>query len=198
VILDALALALVLGGLQLELLALVRLEAVSLDVVALVLGELQLELLAILVHQNLPGKSSHPLDELRPDNLPASASKAQPRLRSSGRADLPAPAPRRFAASVCRRLPERDLRFLELAWSGSIIGQWGYEVALAVFAYRAGGATAVGVVALIRLLPAAIVAPFAALLGVRFPRKRVMVFGDLVRACAMGGAAAAVFGGAPA
>ena len=33
-----------------------------------------------------------------------------------------------------------DLRRLELAWSGSIIGQWGYEVALAVFAYRAGGA----------------------------------------------------------
>jgi MFS family permease len=90
-----------------------------------------------------------------------------------------------------------DLRRLELAWSGSIIGQWGYEVALAVFAYRAGGATAVGVVGLVRLLPAAIVAPFAALLGDRFPRKRVMVTADLVRAGAMGGAAAAVFGGAP-
>ena len=91
-----------------------------------------------------------------------------------------------------------DLRRLELAWSGSIIGQWGYEVALAVFAYRAGGATAVGVLGLVRLLPAAIVAPFAALLGDRFPRKRVMVTADLVRAGAMGGAAAAVFGGAPA
>jgi MFS family permease len=91
-----------------------------------------------------------------------------------------------------------DLRRLELAWSGSIIGQWGYEVALAVFAYRAGGAAAVGLVGLVRLLPAAFVAPFAALLGDRFPRKRVMVAADLVRACAMGGAAAAVFGGAPA
>jgi MFS family permease len=91
-----------------------------------------------------------------------------------------------------------DLRRLELAWSGSIIGQWGYEVALAVFAYRAGGAAAVGLVGLVRLLPAAFVAPFAALLGDRFPRKRVMVAADLVRACAMGGAAAAVFAGAPA
>jgi MFS family permease len=91
-----------------------------------------------------------------------------------------------------------DLRRLELAWSGSIIGQWGYEIALAVFAYRAGGAAAVGLVGLVRLLPAAFVAPFAALLGDRFPRKRVMVAADLVRACAMGGAAAAVFGGAPA
>src|SRR5436189_3359842 len=91
-----------------------------------------------------------------------------------------------------------DLRRLELAWSASVLGQWGYEVALAVFAYRAGGAPAVGVVALIRLLPAAIVAPFAALLGDRFRRRRIMVAADLVRVCSMGGAAAAFFVGAPA
>src|SRR5919205_4198636 len=91
-----------------------------------------------------------------------------------------------------------DLRRLELAWSGSVIGQWGYEVALAVFAYRAGGAAAVGLVALVRLLPAAVVAPFAALLGDRFRRRRIMVAADLVRVSAMGGAAAAVFAGAPA
>jgi len=113
------------------------------------------------------------------------------------------------ATSLRRRLGESfrafsavfsndDLRRLELAWSGSIIGQWGYEIALAVFAYRAGGATAVGLVALVRLLPAAVVAPFAALLGDRFDRKRIMVAADLARACAMAGAAAAVFGGAPA
>ena len=91
-----------------------------------------------------------------------------------------------------------DLRRVELAWSGSVVGQWGYEIALAVFAYRAGGATAVGLVALVRLLPAAAVAPFAALLGDRFPRKRIMIAADLARVCAMGGAAAAVFAGAPA
>lgn len=77
-----------------------------------------------------------------------------------------------------------------------MVGQWGYEVALAVFAYRHGGATTVGLVALVRLLPAAVVAPFAALLGDRFLRKRVMVAADLVRVGAMGGAAAAVFAGA--
>jgi MFS family permease len=91
-----------------------------------------------------------------------------------------------------------DLRRLEVAWSGSILGQWGYEVALAVFAYRAGGATAVGVVALVRLLPAAFVAPFAALLGDRFRRRQIMIAADLARVCSMGGAAAAVFAGAPA
>jgi MFS family permease len=113
------------------------------------------------------------------------------------------------ATSLRRRLGESlrafgavfhnpDLRRLEFAWGGSIIGQWGYEVALAVFAYRAGGATAVGLVALVRLLPAAVVAPFAALLGDRFPRKRIMVAADLARVCAMAGAAAAVFAEAPA
>jgi MFS family permease len=91
-----------------------------------------------------------------------------------------------------------DLRRVELAQGGSVIGQWGYEVALAVFAYRDGGATTVGLVALVRLLPAAIVAPFAALLGDRFSRKWVMVAADLARVCAMGGAAAAAFAGAPA
>jgi MFS family permease len=91
-----------------------------------------------------------------------------------------------------------QLRRLELAWSGSILGQWGYEVALAVFAYRTGGAAAVGIVTLIRLLPAALVAPFSALLGDRYRRDRVMVAADLVRAGAMAGAAAAALAHAPA
>jgi MFS family permease len=89
-----------------------------------------------------------------------------------------------------------DLRRVELAQAGSVVGQWGYEVALAVFAYRDGGATTVGLVALVRLLPAAVVAPFSALLGDRFLRKRVMVAADLARVCTMGGAAAAAFAGA--
>ena len=108
---------------------------------------------------------------------------------------------RRFGESLrafAAVFANQDLRRVELAWSGSVIGQWGYEVALAVFAYRAGGATAVGLVALVRLLPAAAVAPFAALLGDRYRRRRIMVAADLARACAISGAAAAVFAGAPA
>ena len=37
-----------------------------------------------------------------------------------------------------------DLRRLELASAGSIIGTWGYLVALYVYAYDQGGAAAVG------------------------------------------------------
>jgi MFS family permease len=91
-----------------------------------------------------------------------------------------------------------DLRRVELALAGSEIGYWGAEVALAVFAFRSGGAAAVGLVALARLLPAAAVAPFAALLGDRFRRRRVMVAADLTRVCTMSAAAAAVFAGTPA
>jgi MFS family permease len=91
-----------------------------------------------------------------------------------------------------------SLRRVELAWAGSITGEWSYAIALAVYAYEAGGATAVGVVGMIRFLPSAVVAPFAALLGDRFRRERVMLAADLVRAAAMALAAAAVALDAPA
>lgn len=83
-----------------------------------------------------------------------------------------------------------DLRRVELAWAGSETGKWLYIVALSIFAYDAGGATAVGLVALIRTVPAALGAPFTALLGDRYPRERVMLGASLVRCAAVVGAAA--------
>jgi MFS family permease len=90
------------------------------------------------------------------------------------------------------------LRRVELALAGSVTGEWAYAIALAVYAFDRGGAAAVGLVGLIRFLPAAVTAPFAAVLGDRFHRARVMVISDLVRALGMGAAAAAALGGAPA
>jgi MFS family permease len=75
-----------------------------------------------------------------------------------------------------------DLRRLQLAWVGSIIGSWAYLVALAVYAYGEGGPAAVGLVGVIRLLPSALAAPFVAVAADRFPREKVMVATDLVRA----------------
>ena len=74
-----------------------------------------------------------------------------------------------------------NLRRLQFAWIGSVAGQYSYSIALAVFAYRHGGATAVGAIALIRSLPAALLGPFVASLGDRFPRERVMLGADLAR-----------------
>src|SRR5687768_14684857 len=91
-----------------------------------------------------------------------------------------------------------NIRRLELAWAASVTGEWSSIVALSVFAYDAGGPAAVGLVGLIRMLPSAVVAPFAALLSDRFRRERVMVAADLIRALAVAAAAGAVFAQAPA
>jgi MFS family permease len=85
-----------------------------------------------------------------------------------------------------------SLRRLQLAWIGSSVGTWGYVVALTVYAYRQGGPAAVGLVGLIRWFPAAIAAPFGGIIGDRFPRLRVMVISDLVRALALAAAAVAI------
>jgi len=73
------------------------------------------------------------------------------------------------------------LRRLELAAVGSFAGAWGYAVALAIFAFDAGGATAVGIAMLCRMLPAALTAPFIAVISDRRPRRQVMLTADLVR-----------------
>jgi MFS family permease len=73
------------------------------------------------------------------------------------------------------------LRRLELAAVGAFAGAWGYAVALAIFAFDAGGASAVGIAMLCRMLPAALTAPFIAVISDRRPRRQVMLTADLVR-----------------
>ncbi|HEX9416259.1 MAG TPA: MFS transporter [Gaiellaceae bacterium] len=90
-----------------------------------------------------------------------------------------------------------NLRRVELAFTGSEFGKWLYLVALAVYAYGHGGATAVGIAYLIRTIPSFFVAPFMGALADRYPRERVMALATVSRAVAMGAAAAAVATGAP-
>src|SRR3954452_19898227 len=75
----------------------------------------------------------------------------------------------------------RSLRRLEYAWAGSIIGTWAFGVSLGVYAYEQGGAPAVGLAGLLRMLPIAVFGAFAASAGDRYRRVRVMVASDLVR-----------------
>jgi MFS family permease len=90
-----------------------------------------------------------------------------------------------------------NIRRLELAWMGSISGLWMYTIALSVFAYEQGGPAAVGLVGAIRLFPAAIAAPFAAGLGDRFPREKVLFVAGVLRTLLMLAAALAVFSSVP-
>jgi MFS family permease len=87
----------------------------------------------------------------------------------------------------------RGLRNLQLAWAASIVAHCAYGVAVAVYAYESGGAEAVALVYVLRMVPSALVSPFAGTLADRYRRERVMLLSDVSRACLVAGAAAAVF-----
>lgn len=91
----------------------------------------------------------------------------------------------------------RALRRLEYAWVGSIIGTWAYGIALGVYAYDHGGATAVGVAGLIRTLPTIFFGPFIASVGDRYSRVWVMVISDLLRGVLFAAGAISIIAGGP-
>jgi MFS family permease len=86
-----------------------------------------------------------------------------------------------------------DVRRVELAWGAAIAAEWAHFVALGVFAYEQGGTAGVGIAGLVRLLPAAALAPFAASLGDRFRRERFLLAMTLVGSGALAASAAAAF-----
>ena len=86
-----------------------------------------------------------------------------------------------------------NVRRVELAWGAAITAEWAYFVALGVFAYDAGGASAVGLAGLIRLLPAAVIAPSAASLGDRIRRELLLLGAALLGTIALAGSAVAAF-----
>lgn len=91
------------------------------------------------------------------------------KLRESGR-------------SLARVFANPGLRRLELAFAGSIVGDWAYAVAVAVYAYDQGGPAAVGLLGVVRYLSMALVLPLASTLADRHSRKWVMFTSDSVRA----------------
>jgi MFS family permease len=90
-----------------------------------------------------------------------------------------------------------NLRRLQLAWAASIVATWAYGITLVVFAYDHGGAGAVGLVAVLRWVPAALVTPFAGLWADRRDRRLLMIGSDLGRAALIAASAAVVVAAAP-
>jgi MFS family permease len=88
----------------------------------------------------------------------------------------------------------RQILRVELAWAASSLGHWIFFVVLAVYAYRVGGAAAVGLATFVRMLPAAIGAPLTALLGDRHSRRTVLAASYLVKGASLGLIALAVAG----
>lgn len=73
------------------------------------------------------------------------------------------------------------LRRVQLSWGASLLGHVSVAVAVSVYAYGIGGASAVSLVYVIRLVPAAVATPFASVLGDRFDRSRVMLLSNVSR-----------------
>ena len=68
-----------------------------------------------------------------------------------------------------------------LSFGFAFTAEWAFTVALGLVAYADGGALAVGVVGLLRLLPAAVLAPVITAYADRRPREHVLVASSLVR-----------------
>ena len=92
----------------------------------------------------------------------------------------------------------RDLRYLELALGLNAAAENAYLVALAVYAYDVGGATAVGLVGLIRMVPAGIAGLFGSVIADRYRREWLLRVLYAARALSAGATALAFFAGAPA
>ncbi|HEU5045601.1 MAG TPA: MFS transporter [Nocardioidaceae bacterium] len=75
-----------------------------------------------------------------------------------------------------------NLRRIQLALAGSMIGDWAYATAVAVWAYQVGGATAVGIWTAVRLTLMALGSPVGATMADRMSRRTLMISVDLLRA----------------
>ncbi len=92
------------------------------------------------------------------------------------------------------------LRRLQFAWALTSLAFWASTIVLAVYGFSVGGAAAVGLIGLARMLPAAFAAPISGLIGDRHSRRDVLLvcallrcgLGLLVAACVLAGLPLAV------
>ena len=93
------------------------------------------------------------------------------------------------AAAFTSNWRNPNLRRAQLSFLGAWTAEWAFTVALGIVAYRDGGAVALGLVGLLRMLPSAILAPLLSPIADRGRRERVLVLVSIVRGLATAGAA---------
>jgi predicted MFS family arabinose efflux permease len=90
-----------------------------------------------------------------------------------------------------------NLRRAQLSFLGAWTAEWAFTVGLGIVAYRDGGATAVGLVGLLRMAPSAILAPLLSPLADRGRRERVLILVSVLRGVVTGAVALVVGMGGP-
>ena len=96
------------------------------------------------------------------------------------------------AAAFSSNARNPSLRRAQLSFLGAWTAEWAFTVGLGIVAYRDGGATAVGLVGLLRMAPSAVLAPLLSPLADRGRRERVLVLVSTLRGLATGAAAVVV------
>ena len=96
------------------------------------------------------------------------------------------------AAAFASNARNPSLRRAQLSFLGAWTAEWAFTVGLGIVAYRDGGATAVGLVGLLRMAPSAILAPLLSPLADRGRRERVLVLVSTLRGIATAAAALVV------
>src|SRR5262249_4718056 len=100
--------------------------------------------------------------------------------------------PRASLRSMVSVLRNRDLARLLYGWTVATVATWTFGITLAVYAFDQGGATGVGIAAVVRFLPGAVVSPYAGLLGDRHSRRLLLVLSSALCGAAIALAAIAV------
>lgn len=93
------------------------------------------------------------------------------------------------AAAFTSNWRNPDLRRAQLSFLGAWTAEWAFTVALGIVAYRDGGAVALGLVGLLRMVPSAILAPLLSPIADRGRRERVLILVSTVRGLATAAAA---------
>jgi MFS family permease len=99
--------------------------------------------------------------------------------------------------SLRTALGNAGLRHLLFAFVAASLGTWAFAILFALYAYAEGGATAVGLALVVRMLPSGFAASSLALLADRHPRRAVLVASAGLQALALAVVAIAVAFDAP-
>ena len=98
----------------------------------------------------------------------------------------------RAAAAIASNARNPNLRRAQLSFLGAWTAEWAFTVGLGIVAFRDGGVTAVGLVGLLRMAPAAVLAPLLSPLADRGRRERLLVVVSSLRGVATAAVAVVV------